>query len=184
MKLNGWEQTDFATQTREANSFFGEHSRIWIYSDGRRAAIAAVDYPFPGWHDLTWCYVGNGWQIDSQAVRTDCGVPGGLLVVKLTQSTYRHGSLFFCEFDQHGQALAARPGGSEASLFRHQTTLLRARARLGLDVEPLIDPAPPVYQFQVFVEGFDQLKPEEEASVLKLFVGAEAIIRKTFVTRP
>jgi exosortase len=179
-KIGTWEQTDFATQTREANSFYGEQSSIWIYSRTRQTAIVSLDYPFPNWHDLTWCYGGKGWQIDAQTVRTDLGVPGGFLEVRLSQPTYRHGYLAFCEFDRHGQPLTARPGGTEASLFRHQTTLLRARNRLGLDREPLADPSGPVYQFQVFMEGYDKLSSEDEAGLAELFVRTGSALRQSF----
>jgi exosortase len=176
-KIGSWELTESATQTREASSFYGEHSAIWVYSRTRHTAVVSLDFPFPSWHDLTWCYAGKGWQIDSQTVRNDLEVPGGFLEVRLSQPTYRHGYLVFCEFDRHGQPFTARPGGTEASLFRHQTTLQRIRNRLGFDSEPGIEPSGPVYQLQVFWEGYDKLSNEDEAAVVDLFVRAGATLR-------
>jgi exosortase len=182
-KIASWEQIEFASQTREASSFFGEKSSIWRFAKGRHTALVSLDYPFPTWHDLTWCYVGKGWQIDTQNVRTDLGVPGGFLEVRMTQPTFRQGFLVFCEFDRHGEPLTARPGGTEASLFRHQATLLRARQRLGLDPEASVDASGPVFQAQVLFEGYDKLANEEEASLVELFVRTSAIFRDSIAAQ-
>jgi exosortase len=177
-KIGSWEQAEYASLKREASSFYGEQSRVWKYSNTRNAAILSVDFPFMNWHDLTWCYVGKGWHIDNQVVRDDPGVPGGFLEVRMTQSTHRHGYLVFCEFSSEGKPFVARPGGTEASLFRHQTTLLRAKALLGFDREQLTDPPGPIYQLQLFLEGYDQLSVEDEAALTELFVRSSANIRE------
>jgi exosortase len=182
-KIGTWELADFATQTREASSFYGEQSSVWIYSRPRHTAVVSLDYPFPNWHDLTWCYAGKGWQIDTQTVRNDLGVPGGCLEVHLSQPTYRQGYLIFCEFGRHGEPLTARPGGTEASLFRHQTTLLRVRNRLGFDREALSEASGPVYQLQVFCEGYDKLSNEDEAAFVDLFVKSGAQLRDSFAAQ-
>jgi hypothetical protein len=183
-KVGPWELKEFTTQAREAYSFFGEHSQVWVYSRGRAAAVVSLDYPFPSWHDLTWCYTGRGWQIDGQAVRDAAGVPGGFVEVRMTQSAHRHAYLLFCEFDRQGRPLAARPGATEASLFRHQATVRRLRARLGLDADPLIaDPGGPVYQLQAFAEGLGPLTAEDEAAMRDVFVGAQAAAREAWAGR-
>ena len=174
-----WKQMDFAVQTREAHSFYGEQSSIWNYSTTRQNAVVSLDYPFPSWHDLTWCYTSKGWQIGAQSVRTDLGVEGGLLEVRMTQPTHRHGYLLFREFDSRGEPLQARPGGIEASFFRHQSAFLRFRSWLGLNPEPHTDPIGPIYQFQVFWEGYDRLSPEEEAVLAELFVRSGAKLQET-----
>lgn len=182
-RIGPWDQAEFAVQTREAHSFYGEQSSVWRYSTGRQNAVVSLDYPFPSWHDLTWCYTAKGWHIDAQSVRTDLGVDGGLVEVSMTQPTHRHGYLLFGEFNSRGQPLSGRPGGIEASFFRHQTTLLRLRSWLGFDGEQHIDPIGPVYQFQVFWEGYDRLPPEDEALVTNLFVQAQAILRESLGTK-
>jgi exosortase len=182
-KIGTWVLADFATQTREASSYYGEQSSIWIYSRQRHTAVVSLDYPFPNWHDLTWCYVGKGWQIDTQTVRTDLGVPGGFMEVHLSQPNYRQGYLIFCEFGRHGEPLAARPGGTEASLFRHQTTLLRARNRLGFDREPQSETSGPIYQLQVFCEEYDKLSNEDEAALVDLFVSFGSALKDSFAVQ-
>jgi exosortase len=182
-KVGSWTQTDYATQKRDAYSFFGEHSSTWRYSSARLAAQVSIDYPFPNWHDLTWCYTARGWNVSDQAVRSDAAIPGGFVAAHMDQPIHRHGYLLFCEFNARGEPLPARPGGLEASFFRHQTALHRARSRLGLEPEAPADPAGPIYQLQVFVDRFDPLSAEDEAAALELFIRAGASF-KDFCARP
>jgi exosortase len=179
-RMGAWERKEFATPSRDSGSFYGEHSRVWAYTRDRVTVLLSVDYPFPYWHDLTWCYTGRGWQIDSQVIREAAAVPGGCVEVRMTQPAHRHGYLLFCEFDRKGQPLTARPGGTEASLFRHQATVSRMRARLALEAGPAPDPAAPVYQFQAFAEGYAPLAAEDEAAVWELFVQSQAAVRRAW----
>lgn len=182
-RIGSWEQTDFATQNREANSYYGERSCTWSYSRARREAIVSLDYPFPSWHDLTWCYSGNGWAIDSQDVRNDLGIPGGCLQVRMSQANHRQAHLLFCEFDSNGQPLAARPGGTGVSLFRHQRTMDQIRNRLGFQKETTVDPNGPIYQLQVFLECYDKLSNEDELAHVELFIRAEVSFRDFFAAQ-
>jgi hypothetical protein len=101
----------------------------------------------------------------------------------MSQPTYRQGFLMFCEFGRHGEPLTARPGGTEASLFRHQTTLNRVRNRLGFDRETPSEARGPVYQLQVFWEGYDKLANEDEAALVDLFVKTGSELRDSFAAQ-
>jgi hypothetical protein len=175
-KLGAWEQAEFTTQHRDQSSFFGENSCVWRYTSARKSAVVSLDYPFPGWHDLTWCYTAKGWHIDGQAVRTDLPAPGGCVEVRMSQSAHRHAYLLFREFDNAGRPFAARPGGMEASLFRHQSTVLRLRSRLGLDAEVPGDPTGAANQVQVVLESYERLTPEDEAAARDLFLAASPLL--------
>jgi hypothetical protein len=182
-KIGSWEKSEFAKQTREANSFFGEHSSVWLFTRSRHTAVVALDYPFPSWHDLTWCYTGRGWQIEKQDLRTDLGVPGGFVEVRMTQPTCRHGFLVFCEFNGSGQPLTAHPGGIESSLFRHQATFDRLKSRFGFERETYADPSGPINQLQVFWEGYDKLPNEDEAALVELFVHCGKVFRESLAPK-
>lgn len=177
-QVGPWVRRDFGTETREASSFFGEHSQNWVYARPELAVKASLAYPFPGWHDLTWCYRGTGWEVDRQAVQTPATVPGGFVEVRLSKPGFRHGFLLFCEFDRAGSPFRARPGGAREPLFRHEATLDRLRDRLAGRPAAPEDPAGAAYQFQVFVEGPAALSPEAEGSVRELFVALQARMRE------
>lgn len=176
-KVGAWDRREFGTETREANSFFGEHSQNWVYARPELAVKASLAYPFPGWHDLTWCYRGTGWEIDGQSVQAPAEAPGGFVEVRMNRPGFRHGFLLFCEFDRSGKPFRARPGGAREPLFRHEATLDRLRDRLAGRPAPAGDPAGAAYQFQVFVEGANALSPEGEEAVRQLFVRLQTHVR-------
>jgi exosortase len=179
-KVGAWERRDFAPQERDANNFFGEHSLVWAYARPEVAALVSLDYPFPHWHDLTWCYRGTGWQIDRQEVLESADVPGGFVAVQMSKPGFRHGYLLFCEFDRQGRPFRARPGGAEEPLFRHEATLARVRDRLAGRPAPADDPPGAAYQFQVFVEGPGPLSADGASWVRELFVQTQARVRDSW----
>ncbi|MDY3552163.1 exosortase U [Gemmata sp. JC717] len=178
VKVGAWERREFGTETRETHSFFGEYSQNWLYALPELAVKASLAYPFPGWHDLTWCYRSTGWQIDGQEVVAPATVPGGFVQVRMSKPGFRHGFLVFCEFDRSGRPFIARPGGAREPLFRHEAALERFRSRLEGRPAPPLDPTGAAYQFQVFVEGASVLTPEGEEAVRQLFVSLQSAVRE------
>lgn len=63
--IGSWALHDFKVEDRGTNSDFGEFSRIWTYTAGTYNLTLSVDYPFQEWHELSACYRGDGWTIDS-----------------------------------------------------------------------------------------------------------------------
>jgi exosortase/archaeosortase family protein len=163
-KIGPWQGRAFHAESRGAGNYFGEHSLAWAYRQGQQTATFSLDYPFPAWHDLTRCYTGQGWRMEEQAVRQRPDVPGGLVVVRLSKPGRRSGYLLFCQFNGRGEPLPARRGAAYLSLFRH-------RAALGAAEQdgPADDPAGPVYQWQLMVEGHAPLSAEEEAALEEEF---------------
>jgi exosortase len=180
-RLGPWQRQDFQVQARDAGSFFGEHSWVWTYRQGGKAAVFSLDYPFPYWHDLTRCYTSQGWQMDDQAVREEPEVAGGLVAVRLSKPAYRSGYLLFCQFNYRGEPLQARRGGAYLSLFRHDSAFRAWQGRLGggSEVEEPADPPGPVYQWQLLVETSAPLGAEDRASVRALFARSlTALVRQ------
>jgi exosortase len=171
--LGRWQRGQYAVHTRDVGSYFGEQSHTWVFANQGLQALVSLDSPFPEWHDLTWCYVSTGWEMQEQSVRDHADVPGGFVEVSLTRPTHRFSHLCFCEFDVNGNPVSARPGGSAASHFRHKL----AMSQLWPGNEAHTNPVPPIYQLQVFVEGWAPLSTAEEELVRELFVNAQAAIR-------
>jgi hypothetical protein len=176
----GWERTDFTTQARAVGSFYGENSHVWTYRRGGTAVVVSVDFPFPGWHDLTRCYTSQGWQLDAQSVDE----AGGSVEVRMTKPVARTGYLLFAEVDPHGRPLRPRPGGVGLSRARHEDVLRRWQARLDGQDDPGTDPPGPVYQIQLISEGYSPLTAEEEATARELFRKVLAAVRDRWATSP
>jgi exosortase len=170
----GWErQGKGKPERRTPGSAFGEFSVVWAYARGGDAAVLSLDYPFPGWHDLTRCYTGQGWVIDEETTHDADGAegpPGGYVEVRLSQPGRRSGYLLYCQFDGHGQALRPRPGGARLAIDRHETALRRLRnLASGTPETPPAEPAGPVYQLQLFCEGFAPPTPARQEQARALF---------------
>jgi exosortase len=178
-RMGPWQRQDFQKQTRDTGNFFGEHSRSWIYRHGDRTALFSLDYPFPSWHDLTRCYTGQGWRLDEQHLHEAEEVPGGFLAARLSKPACRHGYLLFCEFNDRGQPLQARPGAARLSLFRHEITTRSLWERLtGKPGGEAVDPAGPVFQWQFMVESSATPTPAEESVLREMFARAFARLRQ------
>src|SRR5262249_8371272 len=71
-----WRRQHFAEQSRNPGSAYGEFSRVWTYRRGHLEATISLDSPFTEWHELTVCYVNQGWGTGAETVeRVDLGHP-------------------------------------------------------------------------------------------------------------
>jgi exosortase len=182
-QLGKWERQKFTTETRNPGSAFGETSRIWRYRLGSSLAAFSLDSPFPGWHDLTRCYTGQGWTVDGEVVHPGAtGDPEkalGYVELKLTRAGYRSGYLLFCQFDGRGQCLEPRRGGASLSLHRHQSILRRWWDRMhGVSEDSGSDPPGPVYQLQWFVESYAPLTAAEQAQARAAFLQGWKVLHR------
>ncbi len=143
----------------------------------------SLDYPFPAWHDLTRCYTGQGWALDEQAVhkpsQADGADLGGYVVVRFTKPGYRSGYLLFCQFNKDGTPLDPRLGAAYLSIYRQEAALKRWWYRLQGAPDPTpAEPAPPVYQLQLFVESYAPLSAAERAAAEAFFLEGRRTLRK------
>jgi exosortase len=174
-RLERWSRQGYYPESRNPGSEFGEHSKTWTFQAGPQTAALSLDYTFPGWHDLTRCYTGQGWTIDEQAVRKasarDDGPTERFVALKLTKPGYRSGYLVFSQFDRDGAPLEPRLGAAYLSLYRQEAALHRwwsgLHGDMGLD---RADPTGPVYQLQLFVESYSPLTPAEQSAAEALFL--------------
>ena len=61
---NGWQRVRYEKRERSDSDPLGRFSRIWWYARGSRVALISVDGPFSEWHDLAYCYRGQGWECE------------------------------------------------------------------------------------------------------------------------
>ncbi len=106
--LAGWRQFDFEEQHRDGSSVFGEHSRLWTYRSGPYLVRLSLDFVFPEWHELTACYAGTGWEVDSRS-RVDAD--STRMKARLTKPNGEQAFLLFDLFDSEGEQYVS-PAGS------------------------------------------------------------------------
>ena len=70
-ELGMLKRTDYLTETRDRSSAEGQYSHVWIYGGAGSTVRYSMDFPFTGWHELSDCYVGQGWNVTSRLTHED-----------------------------------------------------------------------------------------------------------------
>jgi len=147
-----WEQKEFAIKQRPVGNFFGEFSRVWAYDNGDKHALAAIDYPFSGWHDLTVCYKSHGWRVNNQVSHSSHADHKDLRFLEVDMSrSVSNGYLLYCIVDEKGACLPPPSDGPERLAHR------------------LAEAPEPTFQIQLFVETFIPLTDAEKAASRSLY---------------
>ncbi len=149
----GWQRRGYSTHERGEETIFGQFSQTWHYEAGVRQAAVSLDYPFVDWHELSICYRAVGWTQGTRSIERGVG-PSGLDLVSVAWS--RPGQ------DEFGQLIFLLFNGSLEPVPEPANWLHRLFERFRLEdaVSP-IDDQGPLFQLQVFVEGFEPLADEE-----------------------
>jgi exosortase/archaeosortase family protein len=182
-QLAGWQRERFYTETRDTGSAYGEHSKFWIYKNGQRTAVVAVDYPFQTFHVLNECYINQGWSEErTSSIRGEKaeGEPPFYVEVQLQKSAMRTGYLLYSECNQTGEYLEHEAGTLRSAWTRYETALNGWRQRVAHPAEAYerLKDRGPAYQFQIFVESNRPLTAEDKAAVQRLYFQAVTALRK------
>jgi exosortase/archaeosortase family protein len=158
-RIGNWERIKSATELRAETE--GVKSEFWTYSQGGGGGgnvrvIIALDFPFPGYHDLAFCYHVQGWTTDTRGTVDDG--KGQIELIELSRSAGK-ATLYFVLFDESGRWLVHTMDESfRGNLWRRLTTLRR----------PEVD-SKPAYQMQALVYRDRPLSPEDREQVQALF---------------
>lgn len=169
---NGWERLGFRVQQREAGDLAGELSRIWTYRKGRLVAAVSVDGPYDGWHDLTWCYEGLGYDIESvnDVTEADSTVHTEL---RMVNDLGRHGLVVYSAYTEDDRLVVPPRAARHDPLTRRLMTAIQKR--LDLEQAPRSDR---VYQVQVFTESGLGFTTSEHRDLESLFVAMRSLLVK------
>jgi exosortase len=161
--IAGWTQVNYGTE--EHARTMGRFRHIWTYQSGRSECLVSVDYPFSGWHDLSACYVGAGWQIDRRARWPARSAIAARLEpyveVELKKSGDERGLLLFCNV--HEATSEILDDDSTLSWRRIVRRVNRNRFSRGTGE---------ILQIQAFIVSLDAWSSSERESVHQLFVAA------------
>ncbi len=161
----------YKPEERERDDQNGEHSRTWMYKQGSYDSQVSVDYTFRIWHDLTVCYVTNGWTILSSntvAQTAPDGTPEVFVDATMTKPFSQHGHLMFTMIGVDGR-LAQPPAASEG--------FLRDRLKRFRDAVER-RPSPLVYQVQLLTTAYTPLSEEQKARDREFFKIARGIAQQ------
>lgn len=153
-QVEGWTQAELPTDSHAETT--GKKSQYWSFTKGPARVIIALDYPFMAYHDLTDCYQGQGWTVQSRTVKSDALSP--LEEVKLARLGTT-ATLLFALQDERSRWLVS----TEDRPFRE-----RLLGRLALSGRADSDPRPS-YQMQAFFSEDHPPSADEEAQIEALF---------------
>jgi exosortase len=127
------------------------HSKVWEYRSGNIVASIAIDYPFPGFHDVTACYVLQGWKLKSEVLESGQNEHAAYNRSALIKGGLIHGTLLFGLNESTGEPLKPEVRVD----YNRFTRWERGNGHC--------------YQVQVLVQSFAPLQPADEAQVRDFF---------------
>lgn len=161
--IQGLRIEEFKTEKRGRASTSGEHSRTWRGIARSTRFLAAVDYPFDDWHELTNCYRGQGWEIvSSKDVASPNDAETTIKEVFMKREGYQTGYLLFALFDANGTTIPSN--STSNSFWLRPGSLLGQLAGRGRPEKTV-----PSYQVQTLVVGSDEPDPVTRQTAKELF---------------
>ena len=170
-QIGDWMQTESRVVNRSPDDPLGTNSVIWTFEGSGITANISVDGYYSDFHDLSGCYAGLGWELESSRNRT-IGDDIPLTELSLYKDSGEFGlSLFTCLDSTHTHLQPPAPAGTA---FR----LLLNRLRSGQLISKQSAPVnPPVYQIQVMTTRGSQLLAHEHQLLEELFRNIHDIVR-------
>jgi exosortase len=172
-----WRLLNFDAVHRDRGNPYGDYSWVWRYAQDDKWAVVALDYPFSGWHELSGCYLGQGWTLEQRQLRRAAAASGGVpecwAQCTFVKSLERYGYLWFGLFDEYGRPVEPRPkdygGRLRARLAALGRGELRWHEEAGGKTTGAAPGEGPFYQVQLFIESYAPLPATEREEALEFF---------------
>ena len=171
---NSWRLTNSGQIQRKANNVNGMLSRTWTYTRGSLSVVVSIDGPFVGWHNLTNCLEGQGWQVkvNRNGTYAELGemLPGGFTEVYSTQGLSEESFGIYATFD--GQHRTYQPPATYLqfrAVRRFPAPARMLRKVLGEEQTGLGADDSATYQFQLFARSYSPIEAEQQEALRELF---------------
>ncbi|WP_417745130.1 exosortase U [Rosistilla oblonga] len=160
LTIDGWEQTGFEVQKRDASNFFGENSAIWTYRRRNHEVFVSIDYPFRHWHELIRCYRGQGKELSSRKVLPSDDELPPIVFAELASPSGHTSLLAFCLFRRSGAAMQPPPEAKGFVAYLH--------LRFGRLIYTGENSHEPTYQVQVLAPILDESDRLSDQAIIDL----------------
>ncbi len=101
----GFDRQKFEDIERDWSSDLGLSSRVWRYAGRSMECVVSLDFPFFGWHELTRCYTGIGWQLEDRTVHSQPDDGWHLVEATFTNESGESAYLVFGFVNERGAML-------------------------------------------------------------------------------
>jgi exosortase len=161
-QIGDWKRLDRRQRNVSSLELQAIYSEVWAYQNGRMKVFVALDYPYPGLHDLTVCYHNSGWDAAQKPVNTTdaTGKPIVYFEVEMRKKPLTSGYLLFGGFTETGDW-----AGEDFN------RLMQGRFSASGTTTPTA-----TYQVQVLYSSYAPLNGPEKQQVLRLFGGARQLL--------
>jgi len=130
-RLQSWNVSEFQHINRSREDIQGEDSFIWVLKNGSRSAQLSMDCQWSDFHDLSYCYTGLGWRVETEhryqgLFGNHDAAPGEQINysrLQLSKPTGERGIVLFCGLDQTGKEV-------QPQLKLGQNTLIHIREKM------------------------------------------------------
>lgn len=166
----------FSPVQRERNDILGNFSRTYEYRDASGAQyVVSCDFPYQGgWHELTVCYQGIGWDLeDRRVVHEDAQADGHAwtdMEAEFTKPDGDRGFLTACAFDENGTPLDLPAYTLWEDVWRRITV-----SGAGL-------PSQVAFQVQVWAVSTQPINDEQRATARSLLRQARETFYKVIIS--
>lgn len=176
-----WTVEKISQEERDRSSVWGSYSTSWQINerDQDRSCHFSCDYPFTDWHELSVCYRGNGWKIDSGQWGRKIHIPSDsnwpLATVDLVQPTGSRAFLIFSFFDASGRPV--RPPMIDAS---QAGFLSRLKLLFNRRWNKNYGPRSTTYQVQAFFQLSEPLAEAEKQKLIRAYNDMRGMVVSKF----
>ena len=180
--IGEWKQVDYQPSNRHTGADHGQRSDTWQFRSPTHAcsAMASLDQPFPGWHELTICYKNQGWKLeDRQRVDPDPNNPDSwpYIKAKFSKDTGEKGYLVFSLFNSFGEGYNAPNNfGNWEWFYNAAINRMSHRVRAQLFQGE-------TYQTQLFSTSFNEYDEELADELVAAHVKMRTVLRDQFLQK-
>ena len=181
----GWELINYKTYERELESEFGQFSNTWTYQAPMCPVEVSFDYPFIGWHEVTSCYISQGWDVVRRSAPDGNAAADPVVEVELSKPTGEHAFLVFGAFDEFGRPVQP-PASSTNFWLRLQGRIVHNPVfELMRQSEVAVpDTAAITYQMQAFLVTEFKLSSEQRRQARTQFLSFKDRMRQQWDQQP
>lgn len=176
-KLAGTTCLGYKEERRDREDIFGEWSKTYEYVDesGNRYMVSC-DFPFSqGWHELTICYSGAGWEIEQRQSKMEppgsSGEEWAVVEALLSKPDRSQGFVIWAQFDEEGEPVSP----PEQKWADQAWRLLVRRSPYVLTKQ--------LFQIQVFTSASAQISEIQKQTSLELLLAARERFRALIIQR-
>jgi exosortase len=108
-EIEGWKVVNFEHQSRPLTSLLSPSSYLWTLEKDSEKAVVSLDGPYHAFHDLSVCYRGLGWYVESNYDTLPSGkdvttTTGPVSVLEMTKRK-QEGIVLFSAIDRSGRLI-------------------------------------------------------------------------------